>query len=325
MYRRLTSLVLRWLRVPPEPQPPHGDPASLRVFRAGRNFFRLRLARWGFAQIAALIGIVFWVGVFLDIDAELRARAQRQEAPARINPKDARNFEDYLDRIGATQKPKSETPAASTSTEARPRKRSHAQIDGWSGFKLMLLQAALWLPPWAFPLLWVLKIAGILAYLAQLPLTYMVARLDFEMRWYMVTDRSLRIRHGVWKVNESTMSFANIQQVVVSQGPLQRLLGLANVRVQSAGGGGGERGHQHGTEEDMHHGLFHAVTNATEIRDLILERLRRFRESGLGDPDEKHPTPSAPTIAVPSPNATDSLAAAHELLAEARALRATLR
>lgn len=326
MYSRLTALVLHWLRVPPEPQPPHGDPASLRVFRAGRNFFFLRLARWGFTQALALIGILFWVGVFIEVDAEVRAR-QQQAAATRVNPRDARNFEDYLYRIDATQKPAAEEPPApAASTETKPRKKARVKIDGFSGFKLILVQAALRLPPWAFPLLWLLKIGGVLAYLAQLPLTYLIARLDFEMRWYMVTDRSLRIRHGVWKVNESTMSFANIQQVVVSQGPLQRLLGLADVRVQSAGGGGGEREHKHGTEEDMHHGLFHGVTNATEIRDLILDRLRRFRESGLGDPDEKpHRPASAAQPAAAHVPAVDVLTAARELAAEAKALRAAIR
>lgn len=326
MYSRLTALVLHWLRVPPEPQPPHGDPASLRVFRAGRNFFYLRLARWGFAQALALIGILFWVGVFIEVDAEVRAH-QQQAAATRVNPRDARNFEDYLDKIGATQKPPAEnSPAPAAGTETKPRKKARVKIDGFAGFKLMLVQAALWLPPWAIPLVWLLKIGGILAYLAQLPLTYLIARLDFEMRWYMVTDRSLRIRHGVWKVNESTMSFANIQQVVVSQGPLQRLLGLADVRVQSAGGGGGEREHKHGTEDDMHHGLFHGVTNATEIRDLILDRLRRFRESGLGDPDEKtHRTDPAAQPHVAAVSAADVLTAARELAAEAKALRAVIR
>ena len=145
-----------------------------------------------------------------------------------------------------------------------------------------------------------IKIAGILAYFAQLPVTYLIARLDFELRWYMVTDRSLRIRHGVWKISESTMSFANIQQVVVSQGPLQRALGLADVKVQSAGGAsGGDKHHSGGSGEDMHLGLFHSVTNAPEIRDLILDRLRRFRESGLGDPgredgDRSHLRPLTP-------------------------------
>jgi hypothetical protein len=103
------------------------------------------------------------------------------------------------------------------------------------------------------------------------------------------------------------------------------LLGLADVKVQSAGGGGGEHEHKHGTEDDMHHGLFHSVTNASEIRDLILERLRRFRESGLGDPEEKSHAPAPATVPpVASAQEGDLLAAARELAAEARALRTTL-
>ena len=118
------------------------------------------------------------------------------------------------------------------------------------------------------------------------------------------------------------MSFANIQEVVVSQGPLQGLLGLADVKVKSAGGGGGG-GHSKDEGADMHSGLFHCVTNAPEIRDLILERLRRFREAGLGDPDEK-PAIEAPAATSPAAFSPDALTAARELAAEARALRSAL-
>jgi uncharacterized membrane protein YdbT with pleckstrin-like domain len=193
-----------------------------------------------------------------------------------------------------------------------------AKGGGWAGFKQFLVEIALILPAWAFPVIWGLKIIGIGIYLSQIPVTYTVRRLDYEMRWYMVTDRSLRLRHGVWKVVESTMSFANVQEVVMTQGPLQRLLGLADVRVKSAGGGGGKEDRQ---DEDMHLGVFHGVTNAPEIRDLIIDRLRRFRESGLGDPDE---AVTSPVPAASENLAADTLTAARELAAEARALRAAL-
>ena len=117
------------------------------------------------------------------------------------------------------------------------------------------------------------------------------------------------------------MSFANLQQVEVKQGPLQRLLGLADVHVQSAGGGGEMRpGHQ---GDSLHTGIFHSVNNATEIRDLILERLRQFRQAGLGDPDD-HGHPTAPATPPTDMASGDALAAARELLAEARALRTAL-
>jgi len=123
------------------------------------------------------------------------------------------------------------------------------------------------------------------------------------------------------------MSFANLQQVEVQQGPLQRLLGLADVHVQSAGGGSNHDPRHGQTEDSLHTGIFHSVDNATEIRDLILERLRHFRQAGLGDPDDHHD--HAVVGGVPPPREAsapdgDTLAAAHELLAEARALRSAL-
>ena len=107
---------------------------------------------------------------------------------------------------------------------------------------------------------------------------------------------------------------ANLQQVEVRQGPLQRLLGIADVRVQSAGGGGDSE-HKSKGQDSMHHAIFHGVTNAGEIRDLILARLKRFREAGLGDPDDSAPLAENNT----------ALAAAQELLAEVRTLRQTFR
>jgi len=166
------------------------------------------------------------------------------------------------------------------------------------------------------------EIGGILLFLVQLPVTFAAVRLDFEMHWYIVTDRSLRIRTGLWRLQETTMSFANLQQVEVKQGPLQRLLGLADVHVQSAGGGGD---HQPGQQGDsLHTGIFHSVNNANEIRDLILERLRQFRQAGLGDPDDHGHHPAEAVTAPADLTSGDAVAAARELLAEARALRQTV-
>lgn len=304
MYTRCRSLVLHWLKVPPEPHPPAGAPASLRVFRAGKNYLNLRLVTWAIPQIFALAGIIFWTVVLIDIETAVRTR---QPAPSAST---------------ITEPAPTSTPALASPGGKSVRRK--VRINGWAEFKQMLVAVAAHLPWWSFPLLWLFKIGGIALYLVQIPLTFAIRRLDYEMRWYVVTDRSLRIRTGVWNVQELTMSFANLQQVEVSQGPLQGLLGLADVRVQSAGGGSSEN-HAHGQRDSLHTAMFHSVENATEIRDLILERLRLFRATGLGDPDEPH----AP-VSVPRPNAApvtttaDTLAAAHELLAEARELRRTL-
>jgi len=46
---------------------------------------------------------------------------------------------------------------------------------------------------------------------AKTALSYVLTRLDYEMRWYMVSDRSLRIREGVTFVQEITMTFAKVE------------------------------------------------------------------------------------------------------------------
>ncbi len=167
------------------------------------------------------------------------------------------------------------------------------------------------------PLLLVAEAFGIAAFLVQLPLSFLIARLDFELRWYLVTDRSLRIRSGVWTVEELTMTYANVQELTIHQAPWQRLLGIADLRVRSAGGGSQTN---EGSDSVAHAAFFYGVDNATEIRDLIQEHLRRNRDPGLGDPGASL-IPAAEPRAVTS---ADAVEAAHELLAEAKALRAVL-
>jgi len=120
-------------------------------------------------------------------------------------------------------------------------------------------------------------------WLVSLPVGYALRRLDQEFRWYIVTDRSLRIREGVVAVREMTLTFANVQNVSVEQGPMQRLFGVADVHVQTAGGGGGE---PRPGEQSMHVGILRGVADAHALRELVLERVRRTADAGLGDPDD---------------------------------------
>lgn len=156
-----------------------------------------------------------------------------------------------------------------------------------------------------------LELLALAFLLVQLPFGFALVFLDWENRWYMVSDRSLRIREGIWRIVEQTMTFSNIQNVAVRQNPLQRWFGIAEVEVRTAGGGGSQQssGRQSG-RHNLHLAYFRGVDNAGEIRDLILGRLRRLREAGLGDPDD-----------VQEAEESSSLEAARELLAEARALR----
>jgi uncharacterized membrane protein YdbT with pleckstrin-like domain len=158
------------------------------------------------------------------------------------------------------------------------------------------------MPEWAIISVRGIEWLVVLAFSASVVFTFFSQRLNFALRWYIVTDRSLRIRTGIFSMQELTMTFSNIQEIRVAAGPLQNLLKLADVEVQSAGGGSKGRG-------DSHIGRFKSVSNANAIRDLMVERLRQYRDSGLGEPAT--PTGSPSDLAI---------AAARAVLAEAKAL-----
>jgi uncharacterized membrane protein YdbT with pleckstrin-like domain len=174
-------------------------------------------------------------------------------------------------------------------------------------------------------LLRLVEVLGVCAYLVQLPFTFLMLRLDYRFRWYMVTDTTLRIREGLLKVREQTMTFANIQNLSLKQGPLQRLFGISDLQVRTAGGGGTEASEEgrkgHSEDDNMHLGYFRGVDNAEQIRDLVLGQMRRLRDSGLGDPDEVDSARQEPYQAEDD---EQLLAVAGELLAEARGLRAAV-
>ena len=277
MLERLEPIVLRLLRVPPEPSPPAGDAGSLRVFRAAPRYLLYRQVTWLLKQLAALLALLAGLLFFSEIGPDL---------------------------------------------------------------KHVLILA---------PLMVVVESFALAAFVLQLPFSYALMRLDFNLRWYMVTDRSLRVREGILSLREKTMTFANVQQLTVEQGPLQRLLGLADVHVQSAGGGAAKRARkgEAGVGESPHEARFRGVANAVEIRDLVRERVRRYRDAGLGDAhapvtlaagEARLPLSlgegrgeglhlAQSPAQVPSASATGPdapLAAAQDLLAEVRALRAAL-
>lgn len=140
-----------------------------------------------------------------------------------------------------------------------------------------------------------LVVSGLLAFLVA-PLValaafkaavfYTTTRLNYDLRWYVITDRSLLIREGVWVTREITLTFANAQNVRVTQGPLQRWFGFSNVEVDTAGGGG-RGGHEGGQGTQPHRAVLRGLDNPNIVRSLVLDQLRRHRTAGLGDPDDR--------------------------------------
>ncbi len=135
------------------------------------------------------------------------------------------------------------------------------------------------------PLLGILVGTGMVLFLllsaAWVWFQYFVTTLEVEMLRYTFTDRAMRLRRGVLELVEVTISYANIQNVRLEQGPLQRAYGLADLIVETAGGGGGAQ--EPGMEPTGHRGLIKGVGDAAQLRDWLLERMRACRGAGLGD------------------------------------------
>jgi len=117
-----------------------------------------------------------------------------------------------------------------------------------------------------------------------------------------------------------TMTFANVQNITISQGPLERLFGISDVKVDTAGGGGGSGSHGKGEGPNLHVATFRGVDNPEEIRDLMLKRLRRLRDAGLGDLDDARALRRAPVYA-PALGSSETLQLLAAFRDEARALR----
>ncbi len=330
MIKALEARLMRVLRVPGEPAPPAGAPGSLRVFRAGRNYVRLKFVGWVGAQLAAIWGILVSVYFIREVEYQMQveaAAAERREETDAPPPV----LEEVEPGVYVTRRPGEDLDREAVvrglvGGEVERRDVIHRLLERFVPPPVYHL--ARHTPPKVFFWIMLAEAVGLAVFVVQFFWSLGALWLDYTQRWYMVTDRSLRLRWGIVKIQETTMSFANLQHVTVKQGPLQRLLKLADVEVRSAGGGSG--GNEMEQKDQMHRSVFHAVENAAEIRDLILARLKRFRQAGLGEPDDPNDHGPAPAVEIAAAAAgegvgDDGIAAAQAVLAEVRALREALR
>ena len=311
MFEFFKRLVLRIAKVPAEPHPPAGSPGSIKTFRAATNYWKYLLVLWGIKQVFGAIAIFF----FLSLSAAWLASTENAGPPAN-QPVRARPSAPATPTAPApAPTPAPSAPAGDTAATAPPqddskipegrRKRRKGQ-SGRTIARETQRKVSWWIHT--------IDLVGLGIFFLQLPFSLAKTRLDYELRWYMVTDRSMRLREGIYSVREMTLTFANVQNISIRQGPLQRYLGISDVVVQTAGGGASAHSHEGGGESaSMHTGVLRAVDNAEHVRDLILDRLKRMRDSGLGDPDDRHHAHHDPT--------EDLLTAVQELLTAARALR----
>jgi membrane protein YdbS with pleckstrin-like domain len=150
-------------------------------------------------------------------------------------------------------------------------------------------------------------------------LNWFAVRIEYALRHYVITDRSLRVREGAWTVTEMTLTYANVQNVRIEQGPIQRLFRISDLVVDTAGGGAAT--HTHGRAGAGHRVTLAGLEDAPAVRDRVLAYVKQYgRSSGLGDLDEERALAGSRTGARPDEPALDGAGSA-EWLAALRALR----
>lgn len=153
---------------------------------------------------------------------------------------------------------------------------------------------------------------GLFAFFAEvvsLAFALVAARVDFELRHYLVGDRSLRVVQGAWVREEVTLSYANVQNIEVSQGPLERLFGFKSLTISTAGADTTPGA------QNSHLVTLVGLEQADEVRELILGMLKTQKDSGLGD---HHVPPPKPASALPLARLREIRDAALTLRAAAR-------
>lgn len=168
--------------------------------------------------------------------------------------------------------------------------------------------------PWTLSLhnaFYVLEGLAILTFFVQLMVAATLLKLGWEQRRYLVGEETVRLREGLFTVREQTFTVANIQNMLVRQGPIQHLLGVADLEISTAGGGSGK-----GDDDDshgLHVGRLRNLDDASGVRDHLRRALESHRHAGLGDDQ-----PAASEVVVSG--STQAVAAALALRDEARAL-----
>jgi len=118
------------------------------------------------------------------------------------------------------------------------------------------------------------------------------------------------VKKGLINVTQKHVPFRTITNISSRAGPIDRLFGIGTVEIQTAGFSGGASG-QGGPEEKLE-----GITFFEEVRDFVLQELRRFRDPYVVGTEVVHPHED------PVPRMTDSLD--DEMLITLREIREVL-
>jgi len=118
------------------------------------------------------------------------------------------------------------------------------------------------------------------------------------------------VKKGLVNITRKHVPFRTITNISSRAGPVDRLFGIGTVEIQTAGFSGGAGG-QGGPEEKLE-----GITFFEEVRDFILQELRKFRDPYVVGTEVVHPVEDS------VPRMSDSLG--DEMLITLREIRSVL-
>jgi membrane protein YdbS with pleckstrin-like domain len=124
------------------------------------------------------------------------------------------------------------------------------------------------------------------------------------------TMPEIYVRKGLVNVTKKHVPFRTITNIASRAGPIDRLFGIGTVEIQTAGFSGGAQAGRSPEEK------LEGITFYEQVRDFVLQELRRFRDPYVTGTEVVHP------VDKPAPQLSDGLGS--EILITLREIRNVL-
>ena len=103
----------------------------------------------------------------------------------------------------------------------------------------LILMILVFILPWYLPMLlfapiWLILIFSIPTLFILIFIVYWIPKY-YETMVYKLTENEIVWRRGVWFKNTGIVPYNRITNVDISQGPISRMLGIASLKIQTAG------------------------------------------------------------------------------------------
>ncbi|WP_376697193.1 PH domain-containing protein [Wenzhouxiangella sp. EGI_FJ10305] len=115
-----------------------------------------------------------------------------------------------------------------------------------------------------------------------LPIVYFFTKRYYARLEIVLTRRDLKVRRGIWNVEEKSVPLEKITDLALNQGPIMRLFNIKGMKVETAG--------------QSSEGALVTITGidgVDDFRDAVLDQ--RDRVSDWQDEDDKPAQPQAET------------------------------